>query len=100
MDRLVPNWTGRHADGLRHALRMTNESFAEHLGVSVRTVAYWRQRPDMMPSQALQEVLDTALIRAPERAKDHFWELAGAGGSAPTPNHRSAACWRLRTRPA
>ena len=87
MDRLVQDWTGRHADGLRHALRMTNESFAEHLGVSARTVAYWRQRPDMVPSQALQEVLDAALIRASERVKDHFSELAGAGGPAPRSSH-------------
>jgi hypothetical protein len=82
MDRLVQNWTGRHADGLRQAMRMTNESFAEHLGVAVRTVAYWRHRPDMIPSQTLQEVLDAALTRAPDRARDHFWELAGAGGQA------------------
>jgi hypothetical protein len=86
MDRLVQNWTGRHADGLRQAMRMTNESFAEHLGVSVRTVAYWRQRPDMVPKQLFQEVLDTALIRTPQRAKDHFWELAGAGGPSSTPS--------------
>ena len=37
---------------LRQALRMTNESFAEHLGVAVRTVAYWRNRPDMIPQRA------------------------------------------------
>jgi DNA-binding transcriptional regulator YiaG len=82
MDRLVQNWTGRHADSLRQAMRMTNESFAEHLGVAVRTVAYWRHRPDLVPSPAMQEILDTALIRSPQRAKDHFWELAGAGGPA------------------
>ena len=33
----------------RQALRMTNETFAEHLGVAVRTVAYWRARPDVEP---------------------------------------------------
>jgi hypothetical protein len=82
MDRLVQNWTGRRADALRHAMRMTNESFAAHLGVAVRTVAYWRHRPDMVPVPAMQEILDTALVRAPQRAKDHFWELAGAGGPA------------------
>ena len=37
---VIASWTGRHADALRQALRMTNESFAEHLGVAVRTVAY------------------------------------------------------------
>lgn len=36
---VVAAWTGRRADTLRQALRMTNETFAEHLGVAVRTVA-------------------------------------------------------------
>lgn len=80
MDRLVKTWTGGRADSLRQALRMTNESFAEHLGVSVRAVAYWRNRPDMIPSPAMQEILDTALARAPERARDHYWALQGAAG--------------------
>ena len=48
--QVTATWTGAQADALRQALRMTYESFAEHLGVSVRTVAYWRQRPDMIPS--------------------------------------------------
>jgi hypothetical protein len=51
---------------------MTNESFAEFLGVAVRTVAYWRTRPEIVPKPAMQEVLDAALERAPERAKAQF----------------------------
>jgi hypothetical protein len=66
-------------------MRMTNESFAEHLGVGVRTVAYWRNRPDMVPTTAMQEILDTALARAPERARDHFWALQGGCETAPAP---------------
>src|SRR5260370_28168130 len=85
MERLVKTWTGCRADCLRQALRMTNESFAEHLGVSVRTVAYWRNRPDMVPSPAMQEILDTALARAPERARDHYWALQGACDPALAP---------------
>ena len=34
---VVSSWTGARADALRWALRMTNEAFAEHLGVGVRT---------------------------------------------------------------
>jgi hypothetical protein len=34
---VITTWTGGDADLLRHSLRMTNESFAEHLGVAVRT---------------------------------------------------------------
>ncbi len=45
---MVASWTGGRADTLRQALRMTNEAFAEHLGVAVRTVAYWRARPDVI----------------------------------------------------
>src|SRR5260370_24266470 len=90
MERLVKTWTGCRADCLRQALRMTNESFAEHLGVSVRTVAYWRNRPDMIPSQAMQEILDPALARAPERARDHYWALQGAGEPAVAPGDEVA----------
>ena len=69
---VVRTWTGREADALRQALRMTNEAFASHLGVAVRTVADWRKRPDMIPQAAMQEILDTALERAAERAKAKF----------------------------
>jgi len=69
---VVRTWTGREADALRQALRMTNEAFASHLGVAVRTVADWRKRPDMIPQARMQEILDAALERAAERAKAQF----------------------------
>src|ERR1035438_3149551 len=75
--QVIASWTGRHADALRQALRMTNESFAEHLGVAVRTVAYWRKRPTKVPLPAIQEALDTVLERAPDRAKAQFALLIG-----------------------
>jgi hypothetical protein len=75
--QVIASWTGGQADALRQALRMTNESFAEHLGVAVRTVAYWRKRPDIIPQQQMQDMLDTALDRAPDRAKAQFALLAG-----------------------
>jgi DNA-binding transcriptional regulator YiaG len=71
----ISSWTGGQADALRQALRMTNESFAEHLGVAVRTVAYWRQRPGTVPQQQMQEVLDVALERAPDRVREQFARL-------------------------
>jgi 8-oxo-dGTP diphosphatase len=40
--QVIATWTGGDADLLRQSLRMTNESFAEYLGVAVRTVANWR----------------------------------------------------------
>jgi hypothetical protein len=51
---------------------MTNEAFAEHLGVAVRTVAKWRERPEMVPTLHLQDVLDTALDRSSDPAKSRF----------------------------
>lgn len=69
---VIATWTGREADILRQSLRMTNEAFAAHLGVAVRTVANWRKRPDIVPQAAIQEALDTALERAPDRVKTQF----------------------------
>jgi transcriptional regulator with XRE-family HTH domain len=77
--QVIASWTGGHADLLRQSLRMTNESFAEYLGVAVRTVAYWRQQPGIIPKPAMQETLDTALERAPDRAKAQFALLAEHG---------------------
>jgi hypothetical protein len=69
---VVASWTGRRADALRQALRMTNEAFAEHLGIAVRTVAYWRARPEVVPRPLMQEMLDVALARAPEQVRAQF----------------------------
>lgn len=69
---------------------MSNESFAAHLGVATRTVAYWRKRPDVVPQLAIQEALDAALERAPNRAKAQFTLLlegdSGHSASADSQN--------------
>ena len=39
--QVIASWTGAQATALQQALRMTNESFAEYLDVSVRTVCNW-----------------------------------------------------------
>lgn len=75
MTDVVATWTGWHANALRQALRMTNEEFAEHLSVAVRTVVYWRTRPEMVPRQGMQQILDVALERAPELARAQFRRL-------------------------
>ena len=80
--QVVASWTGGQADLLRQSLRMTCESFAEYLGVAVRTVAYWRKRPETIPKAAIQEALDTALERAPDRVKAQFALLAERGKRA------------------
>jgi hypothetical protein len=81
--QVIATWSGGHADVLRQAFRMTNESYAEHLSVSVRTVANWRGNPEVIPRPAIQEILDVALERAPDRVKAQFAVLIGEaeGGS-------------------
>ena len=75
----IPSWTNARADALRQALRMTIESCADHLGLSVRTVAYWRERPNSIPQQRTQEILDAALERASDQAKARFERFLADG---------------------
>lgn len=72
---VVTGWTGRSACTLQSALRMTNEAFAEHLGVAVRTVSRWHARPEIEPGQEIQSALDTALERCAEAARQRFDSL-------------------------
>jgi tetratricopeptide (TPR) repeat protein len=69
---VMASWTAGRADTLRQALRMSNEAFAGHLGIAVRTVAYWRQRPEIVPRPVMQEILDVALAQASEPARTQF----------------------------
>lgn len=74
---VIDQWTGRHARALQAAMRLTGEAFAEHLGISPRTVAKWRRRPDMVPSAQLQEALDTSLRLASPEAQTRFAASVG-----------------------
>ena len=78
-------WTGRTACALQAALRLTNEAFARQLGIAVRTVASWHQRPDVTPRIEMQQLLDTALETAPESARTRFLALIGQPATAPIP---------------
>jgi 8-oxo-dGTP diphosphatase len=55
---------------------MTNDRFAEHLGVAVRTVAGWHSAPDIVPRAEIQAALDTAYERAPASVQRRFGLLA------------------------
>jgi hypothetical protein len=88
--QVIASWTGAEADALRQAMRLTNEKFAGRLGMSVRAVAYWRKRPDMVPKQRVQEVLDSTLEQAPDRVKAQFALLVGEVHNAPG-GHAGAA---------
>lgn len=78
--QVVDTWTGELAEFLRQAFRMTIEDFAtKQLGVAPRTVAYWRQRPSMIPKAGQQAILDTTLERAPDTVKTRFARLVERG---------------------
>ncbi|MFY1593436.1 hypothetical protein [Micromonospora sp. WMMD737] len=79
----VGQWTGRLACALQASAGMTNEGFADWLGIAVRTVAYWHSRPDTVPGNANQELLHTALKRLPAGAQSRF--LAGIGDPSSKP---------------
>jgi 8-oxo-dGTP diphosphatase len=80
---VATRWTARRACALQTALRMSNDGFAEHLGVSSRTVAAWHKKPDLVPRPELQQALDTALRLADEGAQARFAQLAGASEQPP-----------------
>jgi 8-oxo-dGTP diphosphatase len=69
---VVSTWTGRSACALQEALRLTNEQFADRLGVAVRTVAGWHAQPDMVPRAEIQAALDTVHGRAGEQVRQRF----------------------------
>lgn len=79
MTRVVDRWTGRRAITLAAALRMSWEEFADKLGASARTVSYWDQRPDTVPSGPLQAALDTRYEQASDSERARFWVLLGQG---------------------
>lgn len=80
---LTDAWTGRTACALQAALRLTNESFAGHLGIAVRTVATWHQKPELTPKAEMQQLLDTALQQASDAAKTRFARLAAQQQAMP-----------------
>ena len=75
--QVIAQWTGGQADALRRALRMTMEEFAKRVHAAPRTVAYWRERPSIVPQSAIQRKLDSILEAAPDRAKAQFAVLVG-----------------------
>jgi hypothetical protein len=74
---VVTDWTGRAACALQAALRMSNDAFAAHLGIGVRTVADWHQKPDLRPRPETQQLLDTALAQATPEVVERFAVLTG-----------------------
>jgi hypothetical protein len=90
MDSVI-HWNGRTACALQGALRLTNESFAAHLGIAVRTVATWHQKPTLTPKSEMQQLLDTALERAMPTAKTRFAQLLDEAPEPPAIGIEAAA---------
>jgi 8-oxo-dGTP diphosphatase len=53
-------------------MRMTNEAFAERLGISPRTVTRWHSSPGMIHRPEVQQILDTAFEQAGEAVQRRF----------------------------
>jgi tetratricopeptide (TPR) repeat protein len=79
--RVIEQWTGREADALRRALRMTADEFAVRVKSHPRTVNYWRERPSSTPQAATQRALDSLLDGASDRAKAQFAQFVGEDSS-------------------
>lgn len=88
---LVNAWTGQTACALQAALRLTNEAFAKQLGVAVRTVATWHEKPDLTPRAEMQQLLDTLYERASDSARARFARLIGSETLAARPADASPA---------
>ena len=74
---MVTGWDGGTACALQAALRLSNEAFAERLGIGVRTVAAWHQKPSLRPRPEMQQLLDTVLAQASPPVRERFAVLAG-----------------------
>jgi 8-oxo-dGTP diphosphatase len=61
---------------------MTNDQFAQRLGVAVRTVATWHSSPSIEPRTEIQAALDTVYEGAPDSVQRRFSLLARPGGGA------------------
>jgi 8-oxo-dGTP diphosphatase len=79
---VVDQWTGQHACALQFALRLTQDEFAESLGVARRTIANWHEKPDVVLRPELQRALDTAYEQASEPTKLRFARQLKANDAA------------------
>lgn len=77
----VRQWTGAEASALRAALRMSTRSFAEYLGVALRTIAKWEKLgTSTIPRPDTQAILDSALLRADAAVQARFETLLADSG--------------------
>ncbi|MFI9387603.1 hypothetical protein [Kutzneria sp. NPDC052558] len=77
------SWTGETACALQAALQMSNEAFAGHLKIGVRTVADWHKKPSTKPQTGMQQLLDSALEKASPAARARFDQLTTGRSAGP-----------------
>lgn len=92
----VSEWTGRGACSLQSALRMSNEAFAAHLGITTRAVAAWHKKPDTAPRGETQQLLDVALERASDTEKARFFQELGKAGESAKPETQTESAQALK----
>jgi 8-oxo-dGTP pyrophosphatase MutT (NUDIX family) len=51
---------------------MSNDAYARHLGIGLRTVAAWHRLPDRTPNTEMQQILTSALEKAPAASRERF----------------------------
>jgi hypothetical protein len=73
----MSGWTAEMACALQAAMRLSNEAFAARLGIGVRTVSGWHQKPTLRPQSEMQQLLDTALEQASPEVRTRFADLTG-----------------------
>jgi transcriptional regulator with XRE-family HTH domain len=74
----VNKWSGYEARILRESLRMSMRVFAEHLGVSTRTISKWEHcGRGRRPRPELQAALDTVLHHASPQERERFFDAVG-----------------------
>ncbi|MGW4731699.1 NUDIX domain-containing protein [Streptomyces shenzhenensis] len=90
---VVDVWNGQYACALQAALRLTNEAFADRLGIAPRTVATWHSNPEVVLRGETQQLLDELYETASQTVHKRFALLlapdpaaaAGRGGDAAQP---------------
>lgn len=87
----IAHWTGREAAALQSALRLTNQTFADRLGIARRTVAGWHADPVMMPRMEMQQLLDELLSRLSPAELDRFHGCLSTDGESGTTTAGSEA---------
>ncbi|APE26771.1 transcriptional regulator [Streptomyces venezuelae] len=79
----VEQWTGEEALLLRSVMRASVRGFADHLGISPRTVSHWQRNRTSVCRPQMAQILDTALHQCtPEEQEAFRLRLAALHGTA------------------